>query len=541
MVDLVPEDVRQQPVHLLRHAPLAAQERHGPPEIRGAHRFAQRDESPIHRALRGREVGHPLERFRRFVERPDVGMRLAPGHRALHRVGVHPVHGQDVVQRGLEGRKETRSRRGELRGRKCRAGPEEAVVGPGILVGPGREMPLQGDLGGSHRRSGKARLAGRVLYPTHCPFGPNGPIMGTMATPPTPPPARKRTLYDILGVDKDANAIDIGIAYKAKIDGHSRNPGADPNEVNLVHEAYHVLCMPNERAAYDAKLITMAEKAAARSSAMNPDLVLEPEDEDSPVWKNKYVLTGGALVLAFLAFWMVRSPAKKSEPTIVAQRELRPEAAAPVPQAPISPVLAPRSAEDLFADLSRSTARITAHDVSGRAVGIGSGVVTGIGTVVTNCHVAAAGGALTVKVGGEQFSASVEVADEEYDLCRLSVLGLTAPAVNIGTAESLKTGQKVYAIGAPQGLDLTISDGIVSGKRDLPQGRVIQTTAPISPGSSGGPLFDVFGRLVGIMTFQLKSGQNLNFAVPADWIANMRSRSATNPMTESMSRSMAPN
>lgn len=365
--------------------------------------------------------------------------------------------------------------------------------------------------------------------------------MGAMATPPTPPPVRKRTLYDILGVEKDANAIDIGIAYKKKLAALDRDPGADPNEANLVHEAYHVLCMPNERAAYDAKLISIAEKAAARTAAMNPDLVLEPEDEEGPVWKNKYVLTGGALVLAFLAFWMARSPSKKPEVKIVAQRELRPETVAPVPTAPISPVLAPRSAEELFTDLSRSTARITAHNVSGRAVGLGSGVVTGVGTVITNCHVAAAGGSLTVRVGGEQFSASVEVADEEYDLCRLSVLGLTAPAVNIGTAESLKTGQKVYAIGAPQGLDLTISDGIVSGMRDLPQGRVIQTTAPISPGSSGGPLFDAYGRLVGIMTFQHKSGQNLNFAVPADWIANMRSRSAANPLTESMSRSMAPN
>ena len=107
--------------------------------------------------------------------------------------------------------------------------------------------------------------------------------MGAMATPPTPPAARKRTLYDILGVEKDANAIDIGIAYKKKLAALDRDPGADPNEANLVHEAYHVLCMPNERAAYDAKLISMAEKAAAKSAAMNPDLVLEPEDEEGPV------------------------------------------------------------------------------------------------------------------------------------------------------------------------------------------------------------------------------------------------------------------
>ncbi len=367
-----------------------------------------------------------------------------------------------------------------------------------------------------------------------------------MATPPAPPPPRKRTLYDILGVAKDANAYDIGIAYKARIDALNRNPHADPNEVNLVNEAYHILCMPNERAAYDAKLVTMAEKAAAKETAQNPDLVLEPDEEETPpVWKNKYVLTGAALSIAVLAFWVSRSPPKPA-PTIVAQRELRPEAAPAAPAAPVAMVAAPaslepKSAEELFTLLSPSTARITVYDVSGRAVGLGSGVVIGSGSVITNCHVATAGGSLTVKVGAEQYSASVEVADEEYDLCRLSVSGLSAPAVTIGSAETLKTGQKVYAIGAPQGLDLTISDGIVSGMRDLPQGRVIQTTAPISPGSSGGPLFDAYGRLVGIMTFQHRTGQNLNFAVPADWIAGVRSRPTTRPLTEALSRSIAPN
>ena len=160
-----------------------------------------------------------------------------------------------------------------------------------------------------------------------------------MATPSAP--AKKRTLYDILGVERDANAIDIGIAYKARIEALNRSPGADPNEVNLVHEAYHVLCMPNERAAYDAKLISMAEKAAAKESAQSPDLVLEPDEEEKPpAWKNKYVLTGGALLVALLAFWAMRSP-PKPEPRIVAQRELRPPsesrvaapAAAPEPAA----------------------------------------------------------------------------------------------------------------------------------------------------------------------------------------------------------------
>jgi S1-C subfamily serine protease len=362
-----------------------------------------------------------------------------------------------------------------------------------------------------------------------------------MATP--PPSSKKRTLYDILGVPRDAGAIDIGLAYKARRAAMQNSPGADPNELNLLHEAYHVLCLPDERAAYDAKLLTMAEREAAMASG-HTDLALEPEAGEVPAWKKKPVLAGAAILVLLLGWLAFRPAPKPAAPAAkaVAQRELATPAAGgtdPVANTIATPAVE-KSAEQLFAELARSTARITVHDVSGRAVGLGSGVVVGNGQVVTNCHVATAGGTLAVKVGGEQFSASVEVADEEYDLCRLSVSGLAAPAVPLGSIDSLKTGQKVYAIGAPQGLELTISDGIVSAFRDMPQGRIIQTTAPISPGSSGGPLFDAYGRLVGIMTFQHRSGQNLNFAVPADWIGQLRSRAATNPLPEAMGRSLAP-
>lgn len=82
-------------------------------------------------------------------------------------------------------------------------------------------------------------------------------------------------------------------------------------------------------------------------------------------------------------------------------------------------------------------------------------------------------------------------------------------------------GEKVYAIGAPEGLELTISGGLISGLRDFDKDRVIQTSAAISPGSSGGGLFDAEARLVGITTFYLKEGQTLNFALPADLILEL--------------------
>jgi len=74
----------------------------------------------------------------------------------------------------------------------------------------------------------------------------------------------------------------------------------------------------------------------------------------------------------------------------------------------------------------------------------------------------------------------------------------------------------VYAVGAPEGLEMTLSEGLISGFRDFRGQRVVQTSAPISHGSSGGGLFDEVGGLVGITTFMLGAGQNLNFAILAE-------------------------
>jgi hypothetical protein len=123
------------------------------------------------------------------------------------------------------------------------------------------------------------------------------------------------------------------------------------------------------------------------------------------------------------------------------------------------------------------------------------------------------------------YLAKVEHRDTKRDLCQLQVPNLAAPAVALGSSRELKVGQKVYALGNPKGLEVTLSDGLVSALRG-PDGvePIIQTTAPISPGSSGGGLFDGDGRLVGITTLQRPDGQNLNFALPAEWVAELPER-----------------
>lgn len=86
--------------------------------------------------------------------------------------------------------------------------------------------------------------------------------------------------------------------------------------------------------------------------------------------------------------------------------------------------------------------------------------------------------------------------------------------VSLGDPDRLRPGDRVVAIGSPEGFENTLSDGLVSGLRESEGLRWIQFSAPISPGSSGGPLFDATGHVVGLVTLQWREAQNLNFAVP---------------------------
>jgi hypothetical protein len=114
--------------------------------------------------------------------------------------------------------------------------------------------------------------------------------------------------------------------------------------------------------------------------------------------------------------------------------------------------------------------------------------------------------------------------DAERDLCQIAATGLTARPAAIGATKVLTVGSRVYAVGAPKDLELTLSEGSVSGLREVAGGRFIQTTAPISPGSSGGGLFDEHGALVGLTTFYVSEGQNLNFALPVEWLRELHAR-----------------
>ncbi|MDP3181964.1 MAG: serine protease, partial [Desulfobaccales bacterium] len=174
------------------------------------------------------------------------------------------------------------------------------------------------------------------------------------------------------------------------------------------------------------------------------------------------------------------------------------------------------TASQVYEQVKDSVVVVKAYDRKGKQVGLGSGVMLPSGDIITNYHLFKAGVRYTVGRGKKAVPATWKAGDQDKDLCLLTAPGLTAQPASLGKAARLKVGEPVYAVGAPQGLELSLSEGIVSQLRGGPP-PIIQTTAAISPGSSGGGLFNAEGELVGITTFYLKGGQSLNFALPVEW------------------------
>jgi tetratricopeptide (TPR) repeat protein len=180
-----------------------------------------------------------------------------------------------------------------------------------------------------------------------------------------------------------------------------------------------------------------------------------------------------------------------------------------------------QSATAVFERVKDSVFVVKALDAKGAEIALGSAVLLPNGKFATNQHVVKEGASFKVGRGKQFVDATVYAADGDKDIALLEAPDISGKAIQMGSAASLKVGQPVYAVGAPQGLELSISEGIVSQLRGGPP-PFIQTTAAISPGSSGGGLFDAEGRLVGLTALYLEGGQNLNFALPVEWIAAVK-------------------
>ncbi len=175
-----------------------------------------------------------------------------------------------------------------------------------------------------------------------------------------------------------------------------------------------------------------------------------------------------------------------------------------------------RSVEDIAQASRAAVVVIASSDRVGEARGAGSGfIVRPDGLVITSLHVIGEGRPFTVRLAdGRQLKPSAIAAfDRARDLAAFQVEAKDLPALELGDSDSLRPGQSVLAVGNPLGLGLSVARGAVAGVRELDGRRLIQVAIPIEPGSSGSPLIDLEGKVMGVLA--IKSGASTAFAVPS--------------------------
>jgi hypothetical protein len=196
---------------------------------------------------------------------------------------------------------------------------------------------------------------------------------------------------------------------------------------------------------------------------------------------------------------------------------------------PLAPLAAGQGAERIYRQFGTSLVTIETD------AGSGSGfIVSRDGLIATKHHVVQSHGSVKVYFdsGSRPLTGRVIATDPRHDLALIKVdAGRPLTPVRLGSDRDKAIGAEIIAIGSPLGLEKTVSTGIISQIRVLDErpemGPMIQITAPISPGSSGGALFSRTGQVIGVTTLQFRFGQNLNFAVPVERLRELMASSGT--------------
>lgn len=181
------------------------------------------------------------------------------------------------------------------------------------------------------------------------------------------------------------------------------------------------------------------------------------------------------------------------------------------------------AAHEIFARLSPAVVVLEPIDEQGRALGASSATLIGAERLVARCNVIEMATTLRVSAKSGGLDARVVARDRERNLCLLQAPGLAALAIPQTNAPPA-AGSRVFALSNALGLGVGISEGVVAGIRRVSSGDYIQFSAPISPGSEGGALVDEEGRLVGVIDYRRRDGQNVNFASVAAWIGEIEAR-----------------
>ena len=165
---------------------------------------------------------------------------------------------------------------------------------------------------------------------------------------------------------------------------------------------------------------------------------------------------------------------------------------------------------------------LTANDVLGTGTGF---IVDPSGIIVTNFHVIENGDELRVRLeSGEEFRRVFVLAhSERFDLAILKISSAELPALKLGSSASLSTGDEVFIMSNPLGLARSFSQGHVSARRVIDGVELLQVSAPISSGSSGGAVLNTQGQVIGVATAMLTDGQNINIAMPIKYVKGLLS------------------
>jgi hypothetical protein len=170
------------------------------------------------------------------------------------------------------------------------------------------------------------------------------------------------------------------------------------------------------------------------------------------------------------------------------------------------------------------------------ATGNGSGVIVDdSGVIATNYHVIEDSSNVSIELQNGDVYQNIGVisVDQIKDIALLKIDGFDLPTVEFGNSNNVAVGEDVLVMGAPRGMEQTVSRGIVSAIRDPGEGyRLIQTDAAISPGSSGGGMFNLEGELVGLTVSYLEDAQNINFVIPINYVRGMFSTQTQYPLSD---------
>ena len=184
-----------------------------------------------------------------------------------------------------------------------------------------------------------------------------------------------------------------------------------------------------------------------------------------------------------------------------------------------------QSTTEIAKSAIESTVSIIALDKNSQPLGYGSGFIIEDELIATNVHVIEGSTSGYVLVNGQVKKYIIDgyySIDKSNDLVILKVSGLKQKSMILSQGSIPEIGERIFAIGNPKGFNGTFSEGIISGVRNFDQNQVLQITAPISPGSSGGPVLNQKGEVVGIAFATYSQGQNLNFAIPTQYLITLK-------------------